>query len=210
MIVERGLIRIGILAGGRSSRMEVDKALLTINGETMLERTVRIALETGLPVAVSGRDIPSTWPLPPIPFISDLIPYPGPLHGILRLLEHFRAPVLSIGCDMPLVTSEVLEWLIEQAGQHTGEEGLAVIDGSGVVQPLFSLYLPAILARLDSGSGAGSVSILHSAREVIETGLFERVAIPKEMEAALRSVDTPDDYEALRRGSASNPSTTSI
>ncbi len=225
MIVDRGLISIGVLAGGRSRRMGIDKAHLVLDGETMLERAVRNALATEQPVAVSGMDTPEAWTLPSIPFIPDLIPFAGPLHGITRLLEHFMSPLLVIGCDMPLVTPDALEWLIGQAGRRTGEEGLTVIDRSGTVQPLFSVYTPAVLARPDVDSGEGSTatfattssstttfstSFSSSARVVIETGRFERIAIPEDLEAALWSVDTPADFELLRGGSASNPSSSSI
>jgi hypothetical protein len=85
-----------------------------------------------------------------------------------------------------------------------------VIDGTGEIQPLFSIYTPAILARPDVGSNEGAASDLPSARDVIETGRFERIAIPEDLETALRSVDTPADFELLRGGSASNPSSSSI
>ena len=210
MSIERGAISIGILAGGRSRRMGADKALLTVDGETMLERAVTIALGTGLPVAVSGRDAPETWTRPSIPFIHDLVPFTGPLHGIVRLLEHFRSPLLAFGCDMPLMTPEALAWLIEEAGRRSGGEGVAVLDGTGVIQPLFSIYTPAILARSDLAAVERSADPPPSARAVIETGRFERITIPEELEAALRSVDTPADCDLLRGGSASNRSASSI
>lgn len=186
--------------------MGVDKALLTIDGETMLERAVRTALETGLQVAVSGRKPPENWALPAIPFIPDLTPFKGPLHGITRLLEHFWAPVLAIGCDMPLVTSRTLAWLIDQRRRHTGEDGTAVMDSAGVIQPLFSIYTPALLSRLETISSDEAPSV----RAVIEAGRFERITVPVELESALESVDTPEEFAFLREGSTSNHSPSSI
>ena len=53
-----------ILAGGRSVRMGRDKALLRINGETLLARTTRLAHEAGAaPVYLSGREgVPGALP----------------------------------------------------------------------------------------------------------------------------------------------------
>ena len=226
-------ICVGILAGGSSRRMGRDKALLTIEGEeTMLERAVGTALRTGCVVAVSGRDAPDGWANPQVDFIPDRIPCRGPLHGIIRLLERYGLPVLAIGCDMPRLTPEALGWLItcfRRLNQWTGGnrvdeggategavveevavEGVAVTDGAGVIQPLFSIYTPAILSRPDIGSVDGSASDLPSARIVIETGRFERIVIPKDLEAVLWSVDTPDDFELLRRGSTSPRTSPSI
>lgn len=194
--------------------MGADKALLTIDGESMLERTVRTALGTGAPVAVSGRGSPETWTLPPVPFIPDLTAFSGPLHGISRLLAFFRLPVLVIGCDMPLVTSAALEWLIDQADRHTAEDGITVVDHSGVIQPLFTIYRPVLLTRLEAGSAGGAssgiISGTSSARAVIEAGRFDRVLIPDDLESVLLSVDTSEDLEAVQKGSTSNPSSSSI
>jgi len=194
--------------------MGADKALLTIDGETMLERAVRTALVTGSPVAVSGREPPDAWIFPSVPFIPDLTPYSGPMHGISRLLDHFRSPVLVIGCDMPLITSAALKWLIDQADRHNGEDGITTVDHAGVIQPLFTIYRPALLPGLEAGisggASSGTTSELPSARAVIETGRFYQVQVPAELEVSLQSVDTPEEYEVVRWGTTSNPSSSSI
>jgi molybdopterin-guanine dinucleotide biosynthesis protein A len=50
-----GVRYAAVLAGGRSSRMGVDKAMVRVGGVMMLERVVRAAMGAGLEVMVVGR-----------------------------------------------------------------------------------------------------------------------------------------------------------
>lgn len=181
---------VGILAGGKSNRMGTDKTLLKISGLSLLERAVGTALETGYEVAVSGCGQPEGWPFPDVSFVQDTVPYQGPIHGIVRLLERYDCPVIAIGSDMPLITVALLNWLIEQASVHIQEEGLATLDSRKTIQPLLSIYNPEVLGQIDVNLGTGR----FSAVEVIERGRFGMVTIPTEMESLLFSVDTPDDF----------------
>lgn len=181
---------VGILAGGKSNRMGTDKTLLKISGMSLLERAVGTALKTGYEVAVSGCGQPEGWPFPDVAFVQDTIPYQGPIHGIVRLLERYDCPVIAIGSDMPLITVTLLNWLIEQASVHLQEDGLATLDSRKTIQPLLSIYNPEVLGQIDVNLGRGR----FSAVEVIERGRFGMVTIPTEMESLLFSVDTPDDF----------------
>ena len=181
---------VGILAGGKSNRMGTDKTLLKISGMSLLERAVGTALKTGYEVAVSGCGQPEEWPFPDVSFVQDTIPYQGPIHGIVRLLERYDRTVIAIGSDMPLVTVALLNWLIEQAPVHLQEDGLATVDSRKTIQPLLSIYKPEVLGQIDVNLGKDG----FSAVEVIERGRFGMVTIPTEMESLLFSVDTPDDF----------------
>jgi len=182
---------VGILAGGKSNRMGTDKTLLKISGMSLLERAVGTALETGYEVAVSGCGQPEGWPFPDISFVQDTIPYQGPIHGIVRLLERYDHPLLAIGCDMPLLTVESLNWLIEMAPVHMREDGLAALDSQNIIQPLFSIYNPEVLEQIDAELGEDT----YSAIDVIRTCRFGLVNIPAEIEPLLYSVDVPEDFD---------------
>ena len=181
---------VGILAGGKSTRMGTDKTLLKISGMSLLERAVVTALKTGYEVAVSGCGQPEEWPFPDVSFVQDTIPHQGPIHGIMKLLERYDRPVIAIGSDMPLITVALLNWLIEQVPEHLQEDGLATVDSRETIQPLLSIYNPDLLGQIDINFGKGR----FSAVETIERGRFGMVTIPTEMESLLFSVDTPDDF----------------
>ena len=89
---------ICILAGGLSSRMGRDKAKLRLGRLSMLGHVRKAADELGFRVRVIRRD---------------MVPRCGPMGGILTGLTLARTEtVLFLSCDMPFVTSRLLNDLI--------------------------------------------------------------------------------------------------
>ena len=95
-----------VLAGGRSSRMGTNKALLEINGETLLHRTMRLLEQAGCrQVLISGdyygyRCVTDTAQL-------------GPLAGIAAGLDACQTKkLLILPVDMPYMTSELIQLLM--------------------------------------------------------------------------------------------------
>lgn len=104
-----------VLAGGRATRMGADKALLQIEGETMLARTVRLVSGVVSEVVIVGRTA-----LPPelaaTPAIRDAHGDAGPLGGIATGLAHVRSePALVVACDLPFLQTDLLELLLTLA-----------------------------------------------------------------------------------------------
>lgn len=98
-----------LLAGGRSSRMGQDKALLSIHGETLLQRGQKLLKAAGAEqVFVSRNEFT-------LGYLPDVYPNKGPLSGIHAALDNSDLPLLVIPIDMPLLTKELLEPIV-QAG----------------------------------------------------------------------------------------------
>lgn len=101
-----------ILAGGASSRMGADKALLEIQKQTMLERTIQLLKQTTVSKVVisrNGRNNSSA------DYIPDLIPHKGPLCGIHSAAMRFpTANLLIVPVDLPLLDSPTIQDLIDQ------------------------------------------------------------------------------------------------
>jgi len=99
-----------VLAGGKSSRMGQDKAMLRVNEEPLLMRCQRILIETGAKqVMVSRNDGNSQH-------IADIFTDRGPLGGIHAAIEHDASslPLLVLPVDLPLVSSDILRKLVEE------------------------------------------------------------------------------------------------
>jgi molybdenum cofactor guanylyltransferase len=141
-------LTIAIMAGGRSRRMGRDKALIPVGGVPMLERVARAALGTGLPVIVIGRERPADWPFDEVAFHLDRYPDTGPLGGLATALQVSGTSVLMLACDMPLVTTDAIGWLIKQGGMA---DGYGVVPSSGGrLEPLFAIYRISVLPRVAS------------------------------------------------------------
>jgi molybdopterin-guanine dinucleotide biosynthesis protein A len=167
-----------------------DKALLEIEGETLLARAVRRlagACEEVL-IADAGR----------LGGIPD-----GPGHGpAAGLLGAARArpgrPLLALAVDLPFVPVPLLEELARS------EADLAVPVWSGGVEPLCALYGPAALASLEERVGHGRLD-LWSLPE--EPGLKVRRLGPEDFGDPARmflNLNSPKDLKDLKDSKDTN------
>lgn len=180
---------IAILAGGKSSRMGTDKAYLIRQGETLLERTARIALSTHLPVVVCGREKPAQWELEDVIFLPDKTEGLGPIGGLYTSLMHFNKNVLLIACDMPLLNKAALNWIIEADSSPVYQDGLAVYN-QGQLEPTFSIYCTSCLTVVESQIAAGQRSL----QRLIEKLQFTTIEAPDIIIRTLVNVNTKEDW----------------
>jgi len=169
-----------------------DKAGIVWRGETLLVRTARSAGEAGCPVIVVGRERPDDWPLPDAAFVPDAFPDQGPLGGLATALERSTgADVLALACDLPLLNSEALRWLL---AQDPLAHGVAVRNGEGW-EPLFSVYAPAVLPLIHRQMATGRRSL----QSLIAAGEFRPVVASPKVAAALVNVNTPEEWAQIAR-----------
>lgn len=99
-----------VLAGGQSTRMGKDKALLRIEALPMIERTARVLRETSVSKVVISRNDGGDKHL------ADIISGKGPLSGIHSAAMRFtRHNLLIVPVDLPLMDAHNLQQLIENA-----------------------------------------------------------------------------------------------
>lgn len=133
-----------ILAGGRSSRMGRDKALLRFEASTLLELALRVLgpqvddlLVIGDPVKYAHLHVPT---------LPDTRPDAGPLGGIVTALTHARHQrVFIIACDMPHLNGDLFRFLKNTWRQ---EDHALVPQCDGHFQPLAALYTKACLGTM--------------------------------------------------------------
>ena len=127
-----------ILAGGRSSRMGRDKAMLEIDGLTMIDRAIDLVRRVGVePVVVGSVGESSRKPGGRV--ISDDWPGAGPLGGIATALRDTQASWnLVVACDMPYLTKNWMEFLMCRASTALGD-AVVPMNESGA-EPLCAIY----------------------------------------------------------------------
>lgn len=164
-----------ILAAGRSSRMGQDKAQLRLGEHTLLEHTQQLA------EALGCNDIHISHPHWGV---ADSIPDLGPLSGLHTLLPRCRHPrVLVLPIDMPLMTKELLDTLL----QHSHSESV--------------YFSPSALPCVLHNSSAIQTYIeqqltLHGRRSV--NALLTRCqarALPIGAQPALTNTNTPTEWQ---------------
>lgn len=133
-----GVARAGfVLVGGQSSRMGRDKALLPLNGSTLVE--VLAALLKGAAKSVTLIGPPDRYESLGFPVVADSMEHCGPLGGVYTALSITRADWnLIVACDMPGLTADFIENLLLTA--EASEADCVVPEGTRGVEPLCAVY----------------------------------------------------------------------
>jgi molybdenum cofactor guanylyltransferase len=188
-----------VLAGGASQRMGRPKASLRLDGESMLERQIRVLRSVARRVAVVGCPAGCLDKLD-VPVIPDAVAKHGPLGGIYTALLQTQTQFsLVIGCDLPFVSRNLLACLMLRA--RADESGATVpCSPDGRLQPLCAVYrraaLYAVRTRLALGLNkpSGFFPLVRFTaipwRDLADAGVR-----PSEFE----NMNTPEDYEYARR-----------
>ena len=130
-----------ILAGGKSSRMGVDKGLMLFRGKHLIEHIIeQLKPVVNKVVIVSNNSYYNKFGLE---VIGDFYKEIGPAGGIHAALTHSGKNIFVVGCDMPFVTSAAIEFVIN----HSASLQITLPILTGNIEPLFGVYSKACLGK---------------------------------------------------------------
>lgn len=165
-----------VLAGGQSSRMGRDKALIPIAGVPLLQKVCKAALRctTEVYVVTSWAEryqdiIPSSCRFIQEQPLSDEPKPHGPLVGFAQALAHVKTEwVLLLACDLPCLEGEILQkWCSEL--EHSGAAIALLPLGEKGWEPLCGFYRTSCLPGLNAAIDRGERSFQHwLAQEVVK------------------------------------------
>lgn len=188
-----------LLAGGSSSRMQRDKAMLDYHGLPQLDWAFQLLLRHCERVYVSVRAQHAHDPTRArFPQIVDAWTDLGPIAGIASAQAvHPEAAWLVMACDLPFVGDATLRHLV--AHRDPGAAVTAYRSASdGLPEPLCSIYEPAsrglVLEHIAAGGDCPR-------RLLVKLGL---PLLEQPDPASLESVNTPEEFAiaTLRLGGA--------
>lgn len=143
-----------IMAGGRSSRMGRDKALLPHREAThFLQHAIDQLANLVDQITISGRDAePVLESEVPLRWLADLKAYRGPAAALANVLRSLAdrpewSALLLIAVDMPGLKCEHLRQLCH-ASQATPDRLVAAADADGFPQPMPAVYPRRYAAEL--------------------------------------------------------------
>ena len=189
-----------VLAAGASRRMGRNKMLLELEGESLVRRAARRALEAGLSpvVVVLGHEADRARAvLAGLPVEIALNPdFTGPtsasLHAALDVLgQDVDAAVVLLG-DMVHVSEAALAELVRRAG--TSAAPLVVSRYGDVTAPPL-LFRRALFGELLAWTGEGC------GKAVVQAHKHEALYVDRPA-AVLVDVDTPEDFQAAQNSSS--------
>lgn len=132
-----------ILAGGRSSRIGTDKALILLGGKPIITYVYEALAEICQEIVVATKPsakVKRYWHVLPssVRVVYDLNERQTPLVGILSGLASLnRQYAVIIACDMPFVKVDVIRYLLKLG---EGFDVAVPIWPDGSVEPLFAVY----------------------------------------------------------------------
>ncbi len=183
-----------VLAGGHSSRMGSDKAMLSFGGQTLLQRALQTAaMVAGRTVIVGPKERYAGFS----EVIEDKFVDCGPLGGIHAALGATHTDLnLVLSVDMPLMRANFLLWLVQQA--KAASELIVVPDALGGPQPLCAVYRRKLLAAAEQALQRGDYKIgklfsVVATRYIVEP---EIVAAGFSVEV-FENINTRQEYEQL-------------
>lgn len=158
-----------VLTGGKSKRMGTDKAMLNYHGVTQVEHNYTLLKSYCEDIFVSVREKRHNLNLPQI---TDKYLDIGPMGGILSAMrENPDAAWLVMACDLPFVTRETLEYLIEHRNPFKNATAFASAEDS-FPEPLCAIYEPksvlALMWFLSLGYHCPRKVLINSRVEILE------------------------------------------
>ena len=173
-----------VLAGGHSSRMGRDKALLPYQGTTLVQYVARAVQAAAGAVALVGD--PARYSALGYPVYRDKFPGCGPLGGVYTALDISSTDWnLIVACDMPAVSVEVLESLIEGAN-GSGANCVVATGPGGEPEPLLAVYHRRCLPLLERAirekwfKMKELVTALGAQAQPVHAGVLSNVNTPAE------------------------------
>ena len=180
-----------ILAGGRNSRMGgVDKAFLTVDGQSIFQRTLWL-LRRCFPQVVVVSNCPEKYAPFDVQVTADEFPGHGPLAGIHAGLRLIHLPyAFVVGCDMPFLRAEPIGFLVKRLG--ASEAVIPRWDGD--IEPLHAVYATALRDRIDEALKAGTRAIREFLPRIqVEYVPEETMRRVSGAEESFRNVNTPEE-----------------
>ncbi|MEB3336441.1 MAG: molybdenum cofactor guanylyltransferase, partial [Leptolyngbyaceae bacterium] len=124
-----------VLAGGQSSRMGQDKALIPVGGVPMIQRVWAIAQQCASPIYVVTPWPERYQPLLPTdcrfvhetPLAGETAAH-GPLVGFAQGLAHVQTEwVLLLACDLPQLQVQIFQAWMQQLEDEQNEGAIALL-----------------------------------------------------------------------------------
>jgi len=194
-MASQGGINGFVLAGGKSSRMGQDKALMRLGGKLLVLRATEILSPFVREVTLLAP--PARYRDLGVPVVADKWPDDGPLAAVCTgLLSSSAEWNIFLACDLPLISQQFIQLLVRRVRATRSEAVVPRTEGGW--QPLAAAY--HVCCRT-----AFAQAVVEGRRSIFR--LFDEIRVDEirhdEMEGAGLSevefvnVNTPEDWSRI-------------
>ncbi|MCH2020907.1 MAG: molybdenum cofactor guanylyltransferase [Saprospiraceae bacterium] len=190
-MINKELLTIIVLAGGKSNRMHHDKAFLPFLGKPFIEHIIEAARPlTNRIFIVSNKHNYKKFA---IETFKDIISDSGPVGGIHTALTHSSSTYnLILSCDTPLISTELLKFLIENSSQTD----LNILSLNGKLQPLTAIYHKDCLPVFTNALKNNKLKLKLLIKQLKQN----KIPCPANLIFTLNNINTIEAYKKLNNG----------
>ena len=191
-----------ILAGGQSRRMGQNKALMRLGNEPLIVHVIR-QMESVTDELLLITNEPDLYTSLKLPICTDILPDMGALGGLHTGLSYAaNSTVICVGCDMPLLQSNLLSHLVALLSPYDAVVPYvqAVDRPSPVFQTLSAAYSKRCLPVIDEMLAVGELRV-HALYDRIDARIVQphewREFDPRGL--SFFNINTPEDFEKAEK-----------
>ncbi|MBU1099546.1 MAG: molybdenum cofactor guanylyltransferase [Bacteroidetes bacterium] len=190
-----------ILAGGKSSRLETNKALLEIEGRKVID-IIFAKLKLITSNIIISTNQPQDFDFIPVDKIKDIHKDIGPLGGIHSCLTHSETEKnFVISCDLPLMSERFMRSILEAENHNK----ILLPTNEGKIEFMCGLYLKSTLQVIESiletrseTEGKNKRFSMWNYVHKAEFELLEASQAPSFSEEIFSNLNTIEDYEKIK------------
>jgi len=180
-----------ILAGGKSSRIGTDKALLKFQGQTFIQTIYDNIKELCSEVIISSNN--PEVKISEAKIVADKIENIGPAGGIFSALSASETEKnMIVSVDTPFIPTALFEFLIKH---NTDDTDVLIISEGTKLHPLIGMYSKKFKQILSKEIKKGNYKI----RDIIKKTSYKIINISEEhfySKNILQNINTEDDYNS--------------
>jgi len=181
-------ITLIILAGGKSTRMGTDKALLKFKGKTFVEILYDNLKDNFVDVIISSNN--PEVKIAGVKIISDEIKNIGPMGGIYTCIKHSKTELnFIVSVDTPFASSKLASEIISKSDDYD----IAIVRCNNKTNPIIGIYSKNILPIL----GQEINSKAYKMMKFLEKTNHKIIQLNKSYKKDLQNINTQNDFGKL-------------
>jgi FdhD protein len=186
-----------ILAGGASRRMGSNKALLEVEGNSIIARIYRTLARLFHDVIIV-TNTPHEYDFLPCRKVPDIYANFGSIAGLHSALTHSStAHTFVTACDMPFLDQSIIRHLCHLQ-QEEGFEAIIPYSEGGQ-EPLHALYSAACKGVFERAIQSGERKVVDILKQIrIRVVTYDEVQSIGGQSASFLNVNTPEEFAGIR------------
>ena len=181
-----------ILAGGKSSRMGTDKGFLLLNNKPFVQYSID-ALKPLVSEIIIVSDNPE-YDVFGLKRVNDITKNAGPVAGIYAGLSASSTEYnIVLSCDIPLISTEVLQKLINAID---ADSEIILAESNGKSMPLIAIYKKSIAETFNTFLEQDERRL----RVVVNACKSKNIILENELAFTTMNVNTPNELKTIEDG----------